>query len=448
MTPTADMPPIDDHSANPHYLGHVVATGQARGAVASEDIVAGNGIKLLAKGAAIDASMRERLLEHKLRKPLEECIQVVDGIVPKAFASVAEGLLDRHALLRVLCNQPGQAPAGATLVSLPLPTPVQSLLTTYVDMQRGRLDHTVGVALLALGLSRRLLPGEPDRHRTLAMAGLLHDIGELYLDPSCLDPATRLDPPRWRAIASHPAIGHRVLLRMAGAGRAVAEAVRDHHERLDGYGYPRGVAGRALPFGGQLLAAAEWLMAMVEHGETSMVRIDTVSKLIQGEFSPEVLDLVRRMATEIPPVPPAPPSGPPDIGRLLGAATRIERLMASLGRVQAMQARAGERSARGSAALRRVLEHAGQRLQRIQTAFASTGLTAGQPLAQLQALTAVDAGLLDEIEAIVRELGWRLREIERTSLQRAGLMSPADLALMQNLIEQVKAAEPAAADAD
>jgi len=62
-------------TVNPHYLDNVVATARSHELAASEDIVSGNGVKLIAKGTRIDAAVRDRLLEHKLRRPLENCRQ-------------------------------------------------------------------------------------------------------------------------------------------------------------------------------------------------------------------------------------------------------------------------------------------------------------------------------------------------------------------------------------
>jgi hypothetical protein len=61
--------PVSD--VNPHYLDHVVKLSETSDIEASEDIVSGTGMKLLAKGAKIDARARERLLEFRLTKPLE-----------------------------------------------------------------------------------------------------------------------------------------------------------------------------------------------------------------------------------------------------------------------------------------------------------------------------------------------------------------------------------------
>lgn len=70
----------DAGAVNPHYLDHMVHTAERQELQASEDIIAGNGMKLLAKGARIDAAIRDRLLDHKLTKPLEECVVAVGGI--------------------------------------------------------------------------------------------------------------------------------------------------------------------------------------------------------------------------------------------------------------------------------------------------------------------------------------------------------------------------------
>ena len=96
---------------NPHYLDHVVKLSETSDIEASEDIVSGTGMKLLAKGAKIDARARERLLEFRLTKPLENMMRVVGGTDPTAFHPIAEQLLARHALLRGICaSVPGFDP--------------------------------------------------------------------------------------------------------------------------------------------------------------------------------------------------------------------------------------------------------------------------------------------------------------------------------------------------
>jgi hypothetical protein len=147
-------------TVNPHYLDHVVATSRSSEVEVTEDIFSGNGIKLLAKGARVDAATRDRLLEHKLRKPLEDCDQVADGVAAERFEPIGEALLDKHPLLRALCASERALGAPASLAALSLSLPMRSLLTIYAQCQEGRLDHAVGVAMLALSLARTLSPAK------------------------------------------------------------------------------------------------------------------------------------------------------------------------------------------------------------------------------------------------------------------------------------------------
>jgi hypothetical protein len=421
---------------NPHYLDHVIRVSESRPVEASEDIVSQNGIKLLAKGAQINGKVRDRLLMHKLQKPLEDCIQVTEGVMPEAFGPLGEALLAQHPLLKSICAHDLYPSAPATLASLKLSVPVQSLLTVHAAHQGDRLKHTAGVAMLALALARRMLPGEPEMHRTLALAGLLHDVGELYIDPRYMRPGTPLDAQEWRHVASHPVIGERVLRSMPGAGREVARAVLHHHERLDGFGYPKGLQGAALPMTGQILAAAEWLMALIETSMTPLTRASVATRLIPGEFSRELTAAIAA-AAQADPLPATVVDPMPlesAIPRVIGIATTLQRFQ---------QARPwiDERLAAAKPALRAVLTACLQRLLRIQTAFSSTGLDVHEPDALVAELAEQrDDALHVELMTVVGELEWRLRELERESLLRAGALAQADSAVIHELVDRLQGA--------
>jgi len=430
VTPTAPASEV-----NPHYLEHVVNTAETKAVEASEDIFSQNGIKLLAKGAQINARVRDRLLMHKLQKPLEDCIQVVDGVMPESFGPIGEALLAQHPLLKALCAHDLYPSAPTTLATLKLSVPVQSLLTVYAEHQGDRLKHTVGVAMLALALARRMLPGETEQHKMLALAGLVHDIGELYIDPHLIRARVPFGPEEWRHVASHPIVGERVLRDMPGAGKAVAQAVLHHHERLDGFGYPRGVQGKALPLAGQILAAAEWLMGLIETGLTPMTRASVATKLIPGEFSRELTEAIATAAADLPQL-----AQRHEPETLQEALPRVVRIATVLKNFAGARSWLDGRIAAARPALRAVLQAGLTRLLRIQTAFSSTGLDAHDPDALVAVLSEQrDAELMTELMTVIGELEWRLRELERESLLRAGLLPPAEVAVMQELIDRIKA---------
>jgi HD superfamily phosphohydrolase YqeK len=110
---------------------------------------------------------------------------------------------------------------------------------------------------LALGLR---LGGQQDRRLSLAAA--LHDVGKIAVPLAILHKAGPLTPDEWLPVRRHPEIGER-LLATARTNSEVQAAVRGHHERYDGGGYPDGLAGDQIPLLSRILAIADSFDAMM-----------------------------------------------------------------------------------------------------------------------------------------------------------------------------------------
>jgi HD-GYP domain-containing protein (c-di-GMP phosphodiesterase class II) len=93
------------------------------------------------------------------------------------------------------------------------------------------------------------------------LGGWLHDIGKAAVPSRILDKPGPLDPDEWAVMATHPAIGESIV-RDVAAVREAAAAVRHHHERYDGTGYPDRLAGSAIPIEARVVAAADAYAAM------------------------------------------------------------------------------------------------------------------------------------------------------------------------------------------
>jgi HD-GYP domain-containing protein (c-di-GMP phosphodiesterase class II) len=102
-------------------------------------------------------------------------------------------------------------------------------------------QHSMNVSILAMVLGHRLgLPRA--KLKELGLAAMLHDLGKVRTPLSILNKPARLTPEELRIVWLHPQHGREILLGCEGIGRAVLDVVHDHHERLDGSGYPRGLA--------------------------------------------------------------------------------------------------------------------------------------------------------------------------------------------------------------
>ena len=115
--------------------------------------------------------------------------------------------------------------------------------------------HSEGVAKAAVAMGERAGFG-PDASRDMMRAGLLHDIGKLGISNRILDKPGRLTDAEYEKIKAHPKLTYDILSRVGPFG-PIAETAANHHERLDGSGYHRGLAAEDLDLPSRILAVAD-----------------------------------------------------------------------------------------------------------------------------------------------------------------------------------------------
>ena len=121
-------------------------------------------------------------------------------------------------------------------------------------------ERHAAVARLAEAIGERM--GLPAGERVqLRQAAELHDVGKLGLPEEILRKPGPLDPEEWAFVRRHPLIGERIIT-AAPALSAAAKLVRSTHERLDGTGYPEGLAGEDIPLGARIIAVCDAFTAM------------------------------------------------------------------------------------------------------------------------------------------------------------------------------------------
>jgi len=94
------------------------------------------------------------------------------------------------------------------------------------------------------------------------MAGLLHDLGKAGVSKSILNKPGKLTEEEYAKIKEHSPLGSMMILSQAEALRQLVPIVRHHHERIDGKGYPDGLAGEEIPLEARILAVVDSFDAM------------------------------------------------------------------------------------------------------------------------------------------------------------------------------------------
>jgi putative nucleotidyltransferase with HDIG domain len=143
---------------------------------------------------------------------------------------------------------------------------IDSICETFADVVDAKSPftyrHSIGVMDAAVAIGTVLgLPA--NRMQTLRRAALLHDLGKLAISNTILDKPTKLTPEEFAIVKTHPGLSAEILSSI-GAFRKIAILAGEHHEKLDGSGYPAGLCGKQLSLESRLLAVADVYGALSE----------------------------------------------------------------------------------------------------------------------------------------------------------------------------------------
>ena len=435
-------------TANPHSVDAFVRANETRSIYAGEDIVDTTGIKLLAKNKSVSKSVQQRLLERTLKKPLEACLLVEDGVNGAQLAEEAERQVECSSVVAAIAG-PHLPTLKKLFASVPLHSVVILLLTTARENGGRIFPHAVLNSLLsgALALRANMAPFDV---KLALLAGLLHDLGEMYVNPEYVYTDAALTPEGWKHVVIHPTLGAQLLAELTDYPKAIANAVYEHHERLDGSGYPRGWSGDNLSYVGRIIAVTETLCGVLDAHDNPVARATLALRLVPGEFEYAVMSLLSPLR--------ASPVGSITIPQGFSAERALETMDNVKRRLEdAAEATAACIQGRISAAQRAIAETAMKRIARLKSAWASTGIYdcfAGRD--SLVELTAGDAEVYIDLEMVPSEMIWRMRALARgivlalEDLPQAGVdeFDPMIAALDAENVKQPSVAEGADAAGD
>ncbi|MGE5507781.1 MAG: HD-GYP domain-containing protein [Chitinophagales bacterium] len=154
---------------------------------------------------------------------------------------------------------------GRTCGNLVLSIAQDPDVLTYLHLLHYRDDYTfqhsvrVGVLAVLLGRWLRLPLAEQAQ---LAIAGSMHDVGKALIPLEILNKPGRLSEPEFQVVKTHPLAGHHLLSNTSGCSGMVARVALEHHERIDGSGYPHGVSRQETILASRIVAVADIYDAM------------------------------------------------------------------------------------------------------------------------------------------------------------------------------------------
>jgi hypothetical protein len=266
---------------SPHYLKTVTQLGDGSKVYAIRDICSTKGVKLLPSGAQVNSSIYQRLLHHKLAPKLDDCLETEEGVNNHILVEEANSLIDSDdSLLRMRNEMADENMLFDILTKIPLKPGLAFKLTVMRAKREELFKRSLYVTLVAIyiGVQSRL---NEQQLVKLATAALLHDIGLLHVEPKMLELSYRMTKEERQHLYAHPITAWMILQEEPEYANEVAEAVLHHHERLDGSGYPQGLAGEVISQYGQIIAMAEVVASHFGKDDThhQLMRLETILKL-------------------------------------------------------------------------------------------------------------------------------------------------------------------------
>lgn len=157
--------------------------------------------------------------------------------------------------------------------------------------------HAKRVALFAGKIGKRLGLDDLALGR-LELGALLHDAGKVEIDDRILKKAAPLDECEWPIMRTHPEVGLQPLSAVPGC-EDIVSAMRFHHERWDGAGYPIGLSGESIPLIARIVAVADCYDAMIssrpyKRGLPADFAAEEIHRNSGKQFCPSVSDAFLR----------------------------------------------------------------------------------------------------------------------------------------------------------
>ncbi|SDZ32791.1 diguanylate cyclase (GGDEF) domain-containing protein [Micromonospora pattaloongensis] len=322
----------------------VQAAERLRRTVRGSDVIArygGEEFVCLLPGADADAALT---VAEQLRRALcDTRVTLGDGVEVLLTASVGvataggrggrtgRGAVDVEALIndaddalyRAKARGRNRTVVAGAVPGLDLDTdpdlpPALVWLADQVDAKLSPEEHSTAVARWALLTGERMGLDHATLRRAAA-AGRLHDIGKVNVATPILAKPGRPTEEEWQELRRHPDEGARLLIEFGGRPD-LAPLVAAHHERYDGRGYPRGLAGAEIPIEARIIAVCDSWAAMRSHraysrGLTVAEARLQIERGRGGQFDPEVADAFLSLVDEgaideLAPLAPLPPRRP------------------------------------------------------------------------------------------------------------------------------------------
>lgn len=176
---------------------------------------------------------------------------------------------------------------------------VGAIVTAADARDHETTGHSFRVALYALALGKAMgIHGEA--LKAIEWGALLHDVGKMVVPDEILRKVGPLTEEEWHIMKQHPTWGFDMLAEVSFLQPAALEIIYSHHERWDGCGYPRGIAGEAIPLAARIFSVVDTYDAITSdrpyrRARTHQVAVAELQRVAGQQLDPRAVEAFRQV---------------------------------------------------------------------------------------------------------------------------------------------------------
>lgn len=238
-----------------HHLSELSNAGNR--AFTTSDIVNSNGVLIARKGTTIDQDVRNRLLKHKLFKPLDSTVGLEQQADSQTLIQQFRKLMQSYPDLNQINEELNFGPEFEKLLKVERLHPVVTQKLTVLHSQMpSEFEKSIFTAWLSTMIAREIGLGAIETRDTL-VAALIHDLGFLHLDPEIVCSNRKLTEDEWNTLRAHVIVGKIIAESITGISPEIPRAVMQHHENCFGSGYPYAINADELALPGRIIGMTD-----------------------------------------------------------------------------------------------------------------------------------------------------------------------------------------------
>ncbi len=246
------------------------------GDILANEVVNNSGVTLVAKNTMIDHFIRDKLIEMEVRNIWVNQHSVIhaDQLNNKSYKvarkTYKEGILN---IKRVISDVAAgcmvdyekiMAISNIIMSSMQENTQIIKCISEIKDADEYTYTHCINVALYSMLIAKWLNLPE-NKIQDAFHAGLLHDMGKLKISNEILNKNGKLTIEEFELIKMHPVLGYDMIKDISELSESVKNSVLQHHERIDGSGYPYGLSGDSTELLAKIISIADVYDAMTQN---------------------------------------------------------------------------------------------------------------------------------------------------------------------------------------